>query len=348
MKIAITADLHLADNGKHPERLEVWRWMMESALQNGAQAIIGAGDMFDRRGAARGPFEEVCKEHDALQVHLVCGNHDPDLGSGSLVAPNVHVYDEPRIETVGGLNFLFVPYVPQKTMAEMATNLALTLQNDKWVLVGHGDYIDGVQRLNGYEPGTYMPLTRNDIEFLTPHRVFLGHIHKSDQSGLVSYAGSPCPLDVSETGMRHYLLFDTQSSELTEVPIETGPLFKSEHFVVYPSDSAIEELKAEIARRIEAWKIEAKDTTRLEVRVSAAGYCRRRTDVANALREGFAQYSLYAGDINVADIRESEDLRLQQIANQVRQKIEAIAPRDNPDGPSQDDIIEAALALIYG
>ena len=105
-----------------------------------------------------------------------------------------------------------IPYLPGKTMGDVIGMFADDIEPREWVLCGHGDWLEGRRSPNPYEPGTYMPLTRSDLTQYQPAQVFLGHIHaRRDEP--IHYPGSPCGLDISETGRRRFLLFDTDKNQ---------------------------------------------------------------------------------------------------------------------------------------
>ena len=179
-------------------------------------------------------------------------------------------------------------------MGEKIAQLEHEIDGKQWVLVGHGDFYGGVKERNPLEPGTYMPLSRKDLGRFKPRTVFLGHIHKPHSPhDYVHYVGSPCGLDISETGHRRFLVYDTTDGSIEPRAIETDVLYFTETFLVLPREDEVPLLEQEIAKRIESWNIDASDHSKVQVRVEANGYAKNRSAVREALERGFAGFAYY-------------------------------------------------------
>ncbi len=95
----------------------------------------------------------------------------------------------------------------------------------EWLLAGHGNFSGGLQAQNPLESGFYMPLTSKDIGRFQPREVFLGHIHDSPDHPRVHYCGSPCGLDIIETGRHHFLVYDTEDHSMEKISVEVDRIF---------------------------------------------------------------------------------------------------------------------------
>src|SRR5690606_34423523 len=118
----------------------------------------------------------------------------------------------------------------------LAKHLPKPNSSKSWILVSHGTWTENL-KLEISEPGVYMPLTRRDLERHNPTWVFLGHIHKasSDKSGRrVFYPGSPCSVDISETGLRYFLIFDSETHSIAKQSVETERIYFSETILILP------------------------------------------------------------------------------------------------------------------
>ena len=99
---------------------------------------------------------------------------------------------------------LFLPYRHGRSMGEEIEPFANQLVDEDWLLLSHGDWSGGLRKPNPHEPGIYMPLTRKDIELYKPSCIVLGHIHIPMDLPPIHYPGSPCGLDITESGKRRY------------------------------------------------------------------------------------------------------------------------------------------------
>ena len=214
MKIAITADLHLTLRKKHPERFHALEDILDQCVSGGIRHLIIAGDLFDAESQNYQEFDALVKKgaYKRIQWLIIPGNHDSGFKEASITAENVTIFSQPlpyRFDDLLSLPFLFVPYQKNTNMGEIISAFRSELKPDRWILIGHGDWMAGIREPNPLEPGIYMPLTRTDLISYKPGRVILGHIHKPADSENVHYTGSPCPLDISETGRRRFLIIDS-------------------------------------------------------------------------------------------------------------------------------------------
>jgi len=216
-------------------------------------------------------------------------------------------------------------------------------------LVGHGDYYGGLREPNPLEPGTYMPLTRSEVDGLGARAVFLGHIHKPGQWGSVYYAGSPCGLEISETGVRRFLVYDKSAGRVDSRPVVTDHIYFVESFTVVPVEDEVQLLEQEIGRRIEAWGIDAEDRGKVCVRVSARGYTTDKRAIQAGLERGFEGFRFYdEGGPDTASLWVAGDDQLNAIAQRTREMLKGLDWDFGGDEPDREEVLLAALAAVYG
>ncbi|MEE3181811.1 MAG: metallophosphoesterase family protein [Planctomycetota bacterium] len=357
MKIAITADVHLRPGGEHPERLNALRNRFEQVAADGIGVLIIAGDLFDKNVQDFKDFEALCRDHQEVKVEIVPGNHDPALSSGMIAAENVTVHDTVDLVKIGETPFLFVPYSEGKNMGEQIAGKKSDLDQEagQWILVSHGDFIGGVKDSDPYEKGIYMPLSRKDLDTFRPRATFLGHIHKADVPenlhGKAVYPGSPCGLDISETGRRKFLVYDTGERSLKSRTVDTDVLFFRESFLVIPGDDEASRLEEGIAERIRSWELKPGENEKVQLRVEARGYACDREGIAAAFNTGFSGFSFYgatSADIDKVQLAARDDNRA-KIASETLQLIENELDWgfSSKDEPSREDVKEQVLRSIY-
>jgi len=350
MKIAVTADAHLRAGAGHPERYNALGNVFDQTVEAGIENLIIAGDLFDKDFQDYSEFEKLCRNHTSLQLHIIPGNHDPSISGKSITGDNIHIYTDPSVLEIDSVTFLFIPYEEKAKMGEKIAQLEHEIDGKQWVLVGHGDFYGGVKELNPLEPGTYMPLSRKDVGRFKPRTVFLGHIHKPHSpANDVHYVGSPCGLDISETGHRRFLVYDTADGSVEPRVIETDVLYFTEAFLVLPSDSEVSRLEEEIAKRIESWKIDASDHSKVQVRVEANGYAKNRSAVLEVLERGFAGFGYYKDEPpTIEKLFVSSDDQLEAISKRTMKLIEELEWSFGGDEPTREQVELAALSVIYG
>lgn len=349
MKVAMTADVHLAPGDAYPERVEALEEIFRQLADERIKDLIIAGDLFDRQTRDYSDFEQICRHYPQVRKHLIPGNHDAGINGRNISCPCVSVYTEPGLVEICGLPFLLVPYREGVSMGAVIADIAETLPRDRWVLVGHGDLHGGPVQINPYEPGTYMPLSMQDIRRFTPWRVLLGHIHKPMDGGKVHYPGSPCGLDITETGRRHILILDTETGEVESRIIRTAVIYLSEEFLVLPGDEEITRLQRDVSDRISAWGIEPGERDRIRLRVTVRGYSSDRNRVGEVLSEGFSGFRTYRDEgMDLSRLYASDDVRLNAVAERTRQIVEALVWPWGGREPERSGVMEAVLRVIYG
>ena len=169
MKIAFTADNHLTTRSKNPERFQALENIFKQCEENGVQLLVIAGDLFDQDLPNYAEFEELYHSSRTgdLTTVIIPGNHDQWLSQGALLGEGLIVYSEPTI--AAPYRFEEDPiftFQENKTMGELIAPFADELQEERWILVSHGDWTAGINTPDPYEKGLYLPLTRTDLDVI--------------------------------------------------------------------------------------------------------------------------------------------------------------------------------------
>jgi DNA repair exonuclease SbcCD nuclease subunit len=214
-----TSDVHLRSD--RPERRKALELIFELAASRSVDAVLIAGDLFDR--ACDAPQErtfvrQLIESVAPRPVVLVPGNHDADsFGPGTDYGANAHVLATPPYDsvTIGGLAVIGVPYQHGRTAAECLTGHASDPRFT--VLVGHGTLaLSGAAAFAGDgEDGAYMPFFPGDLQRRCCYAA-LGHLHSGgnlilrEEGRLFAYAGSPVATSRRELGPRGVLVVDVE------------------------------------------------------------------------------------------------------------------------------------------
>lgn len=352
MKIAITADMHLTSRQEHPDRFETLENLLRDCGDLGVEKLIIAGDLFDNSRPDFGDFESAYRDHRPpdLSTHIIPGNHDPGLTDAALAVDNLLVYTKPTLmDEVPHQPILFLPYREHTTMGEHIAPFKEELTPQDWILIGHGDWSGGNKYPDPYEPGVYMPLARKDLEIYQPGVVFLGHIHRPHSDNRVHYPGSPCPLNISETGTRRMLVYDTQEKEISSHLISSPRLYFQGEFVVMPLEDEISYLKAHIKNWVTSWEVPREWHDRIQLRVTLKGYTRNREAIREAVHEELAPFSFYNRDQpDLSDLHHARDPDRARLVQHMRSWVESLDWPDGPREPDKSEILIQALKVIYG
>lgn len=353
MKIAITADLHLTTRKDHPERFQALENILQQMTKHKIDTIIIAGDLFDVESRNYAELDALCKheKYKNIQFYIIPGNHDARIKSAMFAAENVTIFSEPKIHTFDttGLPFLFLPYEKDKTMGDEIASSISELPSHEWILIGHGDWVEGMRDSNPLEPGVYMPLTRTDIESYRPLQVVLGHIHKPTDTETLHYPGSPSPLDITETGKRGFLVADTETGTVQPQTLESVIIYFDESFFVLPLEDENAYLKSQIESRIKIWNLTEEQKARVQIRVKVRGYTTNKQALAQVLRQGLVGFRFYKDeDPDLSDVFISADTERAEIANRVAKVIDNLERAQGEQQPKKEQILLEALHVIYG
>lgn len=351
MRIAITADVHLTSRQDHPQRFRALENILDQVVVLGIRDLIIAGDLFDASRHNYAEFEYLCQDekYKQIQLHIIPGNHDATINNSDIVSSNVSVYTQPKLVSLDPLQpvFLFLPYRAGMNMGEMISNFEEELAMKRWVLIGHGDWSDGLRLANPYEGGVYMPLSRRDILRFDPLLVFLGHIHTPYQKGIVYQPGSPCGLNISEIGKRRFLVYEPSTGAVDSIPIVNDVIYFDETIVVLPVDDEATFLKNSVEDMITSWGLTTKELEKVCLQVKVKGVTADKVTVAEILKEALASINLYA-DPDLSEVSIANDPVRLQIVAAVRKRIENFEWRHHSDEPGKDELLIEALAIIYG
>lgn len=352
MKIAITADIHLKTKAETPERYNALEYILKEIKQREINELLIAGDTFNKEFSNYHDFNSLCEKYKEIQVTIIPGNHDPEIEKKFFTADNLEIIDKPLIKKIGGLDILFLPYLLTKTMDEVLTDyLHSNNKPDRWLLIGHGDYITVNRQMNPYEPGFYMPISSKTIDKYNPLNVILGHIHKPLQFGRVIYPGSPFGLDITETGKRKFIIYDTRTNNIEKAFVQTDSIYLIESVLTYPTDDETESLKGRINQRIESWGLTKEELRKVKLRLIIKGFTKDLKDlkkvIINHLEEsGINLYDAEGPDLSSVKLMKDTDEERVTLLNKVKEKIGNLQAY-NID-TSKDKIIEKAMELIFG
>jgi DNA repair exonuclease SbcCD nuclease subunit len=352
MKIGITADLHLTTKEKHPERRNALLDILKQCKQQDVDQLIIAGDLFDASLPNHAEFEAICKssEYSKIQLFIIPGNHDPSISNKQIVANNVHIFDQPTCEKLpDNWEICFIPYREAQTMGKSIDEIKGRDSARKWVMVGHGDWISSLSAPNLYEEAKiYMPLTRKEVDLYKPDYVFLGHIHVPQKTGNIFYTGSPCPMDVTEIGYRHYLVLDTVSGNVDQVRVNSDVVYFLAKLVIMPVDDEQNLVSSQIEQCKRNWVINESDLERIRVRVEAVGYSNDRSALLPAIEKGFSGFH-FVDNPDISGVNTANDLDRNSIISKFQDELDQVDYDFSREGePDKDSILLKAMELIYG
>lgn len=346
MRLAITADAHLRSYESTPERFEALQDIFEQASSDSIDTVLVCGDLFDKDYSNYSEFENLVRHFSNLSIWIIPGNHDYQLSSNSLIGKNIRIFEKVEILNLG-LSLLIIPYKKDLTMGEIIARWQHVIEPNKWVLCSHGDYLDGPKIVNQLEYGTYMPLTKFDIDRFQPARVFLGHIHQK-MDGTIIMPGSPCGIDISETGLRSFIVFDSETGHVTRKSVMKGPIFQQTTLLILPLEDEVSYVKRLIAETKSKWTISKADIPRTRIRVNVQGYSQSKSELYGLIKDGFKEFQFYRGEEpNLDFVSTVKDFNKSRIAECVMKKMENLNLRKSIYEPDKSSILYEALKIIY-
>jgi DNA repair exonuclease SbcCD nuclease subunit len=189
-----------------------------------------------------------------------------------------------------------------------------------------------------------------DLKIFQPEVVFLGHIHTPQNSGAVWYPGSPHPLSINETGIRRFLVFDTENGEVKSHRVNSTTVYFKERIVMVPAKNDLDLLRSETQRRIENWDIPQDWDDKVVARIEVAGTANSsRRRVLETILEEFSRFTLYDKQKPKLDeLVHDSDPDKAEIAKRMKHWIDDLDWNDTKDLPSKSLVMEEALKIIFG
>lgn len=348
MKIAVTADLHLKSREECPERWNALANIIDQMPTEGIKRLIIAGDLFDIESQNYSEFDEFCKQNNQIEFYIIPGNHDSGISPKYLTASNIKIFSEPEILPLGEppLDFFFLPYMPNKSMGEIIAKYKDTL-SEHWILIGHGDYLSGIRTPNPYEPDIYMPLSRTDIDYYEPAKAILGHIHKKMELGKAFYAGSPCGMDINETGKRSFLILDTNNLGVTSKAVDTDYIFFNETIIALPTENEFDFIKDKISTMVKKWDLSESEMSKARIRLKIKGYTSDKKQLETVIRDTLGGITFYNDEEpDLTEVAVFNDLERISIVEKVKEEIEKLEWDFGGEQTNKDNILEQALKIV--
>ena len=248
MRSLVSGDFHAGDYNTGPivngvcDRLNDLAWqvrqMRDYAVRHQVKWLILCGDFFRNRRPSNLHLSMLAEflygfRSCGIQVLCITGNHDVYLVEGQAHAlsvfkhvhlPGVNIYDEPALETIEGIKFLFFPYTGAPQDARLREAIAKFPGAD--VLVMHGS-VEGSVVAHQCEFEIH---DADEVKFETvaPFKLVLsGHLHNGHNTANVWYPGSIERLTFDDEGVEKGFLdvtIEGGQAQVTKVPLEARTL----------------------------------------------------------------------------------------------------------------------------
>ena len=348
MKFGITSDLHL--NSKYPERLENLNNLITDFTLVGINTLIIAGDLLDRDYHGYKELDQVMGKFPEFNIYSIPGNHDRNLEQKFFNSKNIRIYNKTTIDTIGGQKILFIPYHDNKTMGEIIETIASELDSN-WIMISHGDFGIKNRADCGNEDG-YFPLTAGDIIMYSPSLVILGHIHKpGNPSQSVIYPGSPYPLDITETGQRRVLIYDTDTGAYESHYCKNIPVYLILDIFLIPDGNENKQITSSIENFINNEKQNFNGNNfneNLTIRVRVNGYTSSMQGIKDIIENTLNVKKIRIEKIDLEQLKVSNDEGLNEIASSVGERIEKMQISYNNIERLKKITTHFAYEIIYG
>ncbi len=355
MTIAFTADLHLKEAREEaPARYHALVNIFDQLQSEGILTLIIAGDLYDKDSTNHYEFDELCRAYPEIRVYLIPGNHDPGLKPEAFTAENLTVITTPHLLQISDnkLSVLCLPYQSDQSMGEALAGYQAEIAEwptpNRWVLVGHGDYLGTTKTPNHYEPGIYMPLSASDLERYQPGLVILGHIHQRTDSGKIHYPGSPCGLDITETGRRYFSLLDEETLTIEAKPIDTDFLYFSETLVSLPLADEDTYIRKQLESLENNWQLAPEDYPKVRLRLTVKGYTNDKAKLKTLIENHFDQIQWVDDGPDLTHVHINPDPLKQELIEKTKRHIETRSDELEALSLSEAEVLEKTLNRIIG
>lgn len=354
IKVAITADIHLDTNIDNEKslRFSAFRTLLDDIITQKIKYLIIAGDCFDSNQRNYSLFDSLINKYKSIFCYIIPGNHDYAIKQEDFKSNNIKVITVPSVITIDTGTITFIPYKNETIMSDHLRSLTKNsnfLKSD--LLISHGDFINSRSDsiINEYEKGYYMPLYRSDIKRFGINQTILGHIHQAieykDEN--VIYTGSPIGLNITETGVKSYLIYDTELKKVHRQNIDTDIIYYDEVLYAYPHES-LEEIVLRLDNIISNWNLDPGKLNNVVLRLKIKGFYDKKKSLYETVKKHVRdkRISLY-DDIDASMLDQVDNTNELQIM--IKNTIDLISDTQIPGSdiwPEKNEIILEAVSLI--
>lgn len=230
MKLIHCADLHLDSDmrtnltkeqvkERKAELLNTFHRMVEYAAANDVQAILIAGDLFDKKNVgvkARNAVWDEIMHHENILFYYLRGNHDADsfLSAVETRPDNLKLFEDTwTTYELGGTVCISGLELNEKNASQAYVSLVLDAERFNIVML-HGQEMEHRAR-DKAEVVSIRELRNHFIDYLA-----LGHIHsykfeRLDSRGVYCYPGCLEGRGYDEAGMHGFVLLDIDEKNKT-------------------------------------------------------------------------------------------------------------------------------------
>lgn len=223
MKILHTADLHIEQEND----IEILETIIGIAENNNCDHILISGDLFEN-GHSAGIYSSIVAHTLANfsgKVWIIPGNHDENLPEVMRLS-NGKVFDDVEIISLDeDTDLLAIPY-SDGSFTDLLLENKIPDSDKDIIAMMHGTlYRDDCFYSDG-DSEEYFPIKYERLQEMKFTYTALGHYHTyfqdvSEQGGTIVNPGSPVITRKSDNGRRAVALFDTETSSLKKILLDT-------------------------------------------------------------------------------------------------------------------------------
>lgn len=237
MKILHTADLHFEEE----KDVEVLENIIEIAENNNCDHILISGDLFEN-GHSAGIYSSIVANILATfsgKVWIIPGNHDENLPEVMHLS-NGKVFDDVEMISLDeDTDLLAIPY-GDGSFTDLLLENKIPDSDKDIIAMMHGTLYRDDSFYSDGDSEEYFPIKYERLQEMKFTYTALGHYHTyfqdvSEQGGTIVNPGSPVITRKSDKGRRAVALFDTETSSLKKILLDTKYYDKLElniHFMM--------------------------------------------------------------------------------------------------------------------
>lgn len=237
MKILHTADLHFEQD----KDVEVLENIIEIAENNNCDHILISGDLFEN-GHCAGIYSSIVSNILATfsgKVWIIPGNHDENLPEVMHLS-NGKVFDDVEMISLDeDTDLLAIPY-GDGSFTDLILENKIPDSDKDIITMMHGTLYRDDSFYSDGDSEEYFPIKYERLQEMKFTYTALGHYHTyfqdvSEQGGTIVNPGSPVITRKSDNGRRAVALFDTETSSLKKILLDTKYYDKLElsiHFMM--------------------------------------------------------------------------------------------------------------------
>ena len=143
--------------------------------------------------------------------------------------------------------------------------------------------------------------------------------------GKAFYVGSPCGLDINETGKRSFLILDTNNLNITPKTVDTDYIFFNETLIALPTENEFDFIKNKILDVVKKWDLSESEISKARIRLEVKGYTSDKRQLETVIKDTLEEIAFYNDEEpDLTEVAVFNDPERISIVEKVKEEVEKL------------------------